>query len=105
LVRPAGADRQDQGRDRPLDEYYRLLRPLCSRLDIWQTTYIHTIDGVDRIVEWFEGRNCARSEAAVRARARGLSRALSRGLTQSYAPQSDGTVLLPYPRLFLVAQK
>ena len=90
----------------PLDEYYRLLRPLCSRLDIWQTTYIHTIDGVDRIVEWFEGSELRPFLKPLSEQEREAFLARYReGLTQSYAPQSDGTVLLPYPRLFLVAQK
>ena len=90
----------------PLDEYYRLLRPLCSRLDIWQTTYIHTIDGVDRIVEWFEGSELRPFLKPLSEQERETFLARYReGLTQSYAPQPDGTVLLPYPRLFLVAQK
>ena len=90
----------------PLDEYYRLLRPFCSRLDIWQTTYIHTIDGVDRIVEWFEGSELRPFLKPLSAKEREAFLARYReGLMQSYAPQPDGTVLLPYPRLFLVAKK
>jgi trans-aconitate 2-methyltransferase len=90
----------------PLDEYYRLLRPLCSRLDIWQTTYIHTIDGVDRIVEWFEGSELRPflKPLSDSEREAFLER-YREGLAQSYAPQPDGTVLLPYPRLFFVAKK
>jgi trans-aconitate 2-methyltransferase len=38
-----------------LDLYYQLLRPVCSKIDIWQTTYVHPLDGPDDIVDWFEG--------------------------------------------------
>jgi trans-aconitate 2-methyltransferase len=90
----------------PLDEYYRLLAPICSNLDIWQTTYIHPIDGPHRIVEWFEGAELqpflkplspAESDAFL-ARYRDA-------LSQAYAPQPNGKFLLRYPRLFFVAQK
>lgn len=34
------------------DWYYSLLRPLCSRLDIWRTTYHHPLmGGADAVVE------------------------------------------------------
>lgn len=90
----------------PPDEYYRLLRPLCAKLDIWQTTYIHPVDGPERIVEWFEGSelrpflkplSSAESEAFL-ARYRAE-------LDKAYERQPDGMVLLRYPRLFFVAQK
>jgi adenosine/AMP kinase len=38
-----------------LDVYYQLLTRVCSRVDIWQTTYVHPLDGPDDIVEWFHG--------------------------------------------------
>ncbi|QGM44577.1 trans-aconitate 2-methyltransferase [Methylocystis heyeri] len=90
----------------PLDEYYRLLAPICSSLDIWQTTYIHPVDGPDRIVEWFEGAElqpflkplCPAEKEAFLARYRDA-------LSQAYAPQPNGKFLLRYPRLFFVAQK
>jgi trans-aconitate 2-methyltransferase len=34
-----------------LDLYYRLLTPVCSKSDIWQTTYVHPLDGPDAIVD------------------------------------------------------
>src|SRR5437870_1391161 len=35
--------------------YYDLLRPLCSRIDIWHTVYNHVMAGPTGIVEWFKG--------------------------------------------------
>jgi trans-aconitate 2-methyltransferase len=38
-----------------LVEYYELLTRKCAKLDIWHTTYVYALDGVDDIVDWFEG--------------------------------------------------
>jgi trans-aconitate 2-methyltransferase len=38
-----------------LDSYYQLLVPICSKIDLWQTIYVHPLDGPDEIAEWFEG--------------------------------------------------
>lgn len=88
-----------------LDDYYRLLSPLCSRLDIWQTTYVHPLDGADEIVAWFEGSglrpfldNLTECE-----RETFLSR-YKEELAAAYPTQPDGKVLLRYPRLFFVVQ-
>ena len=33
--------------------YYALLKPLCSRVDIWRTTYFHSLPGgPNAVVEW-----------------------------------------------------
>jgi trans-aconitate 2-methyltransferase len=89
-----------------LDEYYQLLTPVCSKIDIWQTTYIHSLDGPDGIVEWFEGSGlrpfleplspCEREAFLSRYRAE---------LAAVYPRQPDGKVLLRYSRLFFVVQK
>src|SRR6202035_4144234 len=89
-----------------LDLYYQLLTPVCSKIDIWQTTYVHPLDGPDDIVDWFEGSGlrpfleplspCEREAFLSRYRAE---------LSAAYPKQPDGKVLLRYPRLFFVAQK
>ena len=36
--------------------YYTLLRPLCARVDLWRTTYFHSLPGgATAVVEWFKG--------------------------------------------------
>lgn len=37
------------------ESYYDLLRPVCSRVEIWRTVYRHAMDGPEAIVEWFKG--------------------------------------------------
>lgn len=88
------------------DEYYDLFAPFCQAVDIWQTIYIHPLDGPDGVVEWFEGSGLRpfldllspeeSSDFLARYRER---------LAQAYPRQPNGKVLLRYPRLFFVLQK
>jgi trans-aconitate 2-methyltransferase len=88
------------------DEYYDLFAPLCRYVDIWQTIYIHPLDGPEGVVEWFEGSGLRPFLDLLNAaeRADFLSRYRER-LAESYPRQPDGRVLLRYPRLFFVLQK
>jgi trans-aconitate 2-methyltransferase len=89
-----------------LDDYYRLLTSLCSSVDIWQTTYLHPLDGADGIVEWFEGSGLRPFLEPLNfwEREMFLSRYRSE-LGAAYPTQPNGKVLLRYPRLFFVAQR
>jgi trans-aconitate 2-methyltransferase len=89
---------------RGADWYYRLLRPHARRVDVWRTTYFHPLAGAEAVVEWVRGTGLrpyidpldpaereaylARYEAAI---------------AEAYPAEPDGTVLLPFPRLFFVA--
>lgn len=90
----------------PPDEYYRLLTAFCSRLDLWQTIYIHPLESVECIVAWFEGSELRPFLKPLTAQEREAFMARYRDeLMQAYAPQPDGRVLLRYPRLFFVARR
>jgi trans-aconitate 2-methyltransferase len=96
----ARAERNDAG------WYFRLLRARVSRVDIWRTTYFHPLAGAHAVVEWVKGTGLrpfldplepaervdylARYEAAI---------------AEAYPAEADGTVLLPFPRLFFVATR
>jgi trans-aconitate 2-methyltransferase len=100
----AGADRTRV----PIESagwYYGLLRAHCSRVDIWRTTYYHPLAGADEIVEWFKGTGLRPflDPLDSQERAEYLARYAER-LAPLFAAQS-GEVLLPFPRLFMVAQR
>lgn len=87
--------------------YYALLRPHCTRVDVWLTTYHHELPGgVDAVVEWFKGSGLlpflepldTQGKAAFLARYRQV-------LAEAYPVQPNGAVLLPFPRLFIVATR
>ncbi|MEC9367756.1 MAG: trans-aconitate 2-methyltransferase [Pseudomonadota bacterium] len=86
------------------DDYYRILKPLGARVDIWRTVYTHVLDGAEAIVEWFKGSGLrpylARLDEGERAEY--LAAYLDR-IREAYPPQPDGKVLLAFPRLFVVA--
>jgi trans-aconitate 2-methyltransferase len=87
-------------------DYYRWLKPMSGRLDIWETTYVHPLSGVGAIIDWFRGSalrpflnlldECEREEFIAR---------YSEELQRAYPREPDGGVLFLYPRLFIVARK
>ncbi len=85
--------------------YYDLLRPLCKRLDLWETEYVHVLDGPDAIVEWIRGSGLRPFLEALELgehRREFLERLLD-GVKRAYPRQADGRVLFPFRRLFLIA--
>ena len=88
-------------------DYYNWLRPLSAKLEIWQTTYVHPIAGVDAVVDWFRGSALLPFLAPLSAdeRAEFLAR-YRRELAEAYDVAPDAKELLfLYPRLFLLARK
>jgi len=87
------------------NEYYELLRPLCSKVDIWRTTYYHPLSGgPGAIVEWFKGSGLRPFLEPLDAAARAVYlERYTAGVASAYPALPDGSVLLPFPRLFLVA--
>ena len=84
--------------------YYALLKPLCARVDVWRTTYFHPLQDHDAIVEWFKGSALRPYLAPLDAQERqAFLSAYRLGIADAYPLLPDGTTLLPFPRLFLVA--
>jgi trans-aconitate 2-methyltransferase len=89
------------------DWYYRLLRDEGAIVNVWRTTYFHQLPGgAAAIVEWFKGSGLrpflALLDAAERYAFLAQYEAL---LARAYPASPDGTVLLPFPRLFFVATR
>lgn len=87
--------------------YYPLLKPICARVDVWRTTYYHPLaGGASAVVEWFKGSALrpflAKLDDAQRAAF--LTEYTAR-VAEAYPALTDGTVLLPFPRLFIVATR
>jgi trans-aconitate 2-methyltransferase len=102
LLAAASASRTPLG---SVDWYYELLQPLCSRVDVWRTTYYHPLPGgAAAIVEWFKGSGLRPFLEPLDApsRAAYLER-YTAAVARAYPALSDGSVLLPFPRLFMAA--
>ena len=87
--------------------YFSVLRDLGAQVDVWITTYHHPLPGgAAAVVEWFKGSGLRpfldpldqdeRTEFLGRYEAE---------IGKAYPAQEDGTVLLPFPRLFFVATR
>jgi trans-aconitate 2-methyltransferase len=88
------------------EHYYDLLKPLCTRVDIWHTIYNHVMPGPEGIVEWFKGSALRPFISALDAGMRDdfLAAYLAK-IAQHYSTRFDGHVLLRFPRLFIVATR
>jgi trans-aconitate 2-methyltransferase len=88
------------------DWYYGLLRPFFAKVDIWRTTYHHPLAGAEAIVEWVKGTGLRPflEPLSPEQRASYLE-AYRQRLESAYPAMADGTVLLPFPRLFILAER
>ena len=88
-------------------DYYRMLRPGCSRVDVWTTTYQHVLPGgAAAVVEWFKGSGLRPYLAPLDAAQRdGFLDRYSERIEAAYPAQPDGAVLLAFPRLFFVGTR
>lgn len=85
--------------------YYELLRPLCSKVNLWRTTYYHFLHGgAEAVVEWFKGSGLRPFLEPLNAAQRSafLER-YTAAIAKAYPKVADGSVLLPFPRVFLTA--
>jgi trans-aconitate 2-methyltransferase len=88
----------------PTDAYYDLLKPVCSRIDIWHTIYNHVMASPAAITEWFKGSSLQPFLSPLDAAAREkFLAAYTAKCVAAYKPRYDGKVLLRFPRLFILA--
>ncbi|MGH7087382.1 MAG: methyltransferase domain-containing protein, partial [Stellaceae bacterium] len=86
--------------------YYDLLRPMASALDLWETEYLHVLEGEDPVLEWVRGSALRPAlEALPPTLAAGFEEAYRQRLRLAYPRRADGRTLLPFRRLFLVARR
>jgi len=88
-------------------DYFSMLRLHCSRVDVWRTTYHHQLSGgAAGVVEWFKGSGLIPflSPLTEEERAQYLQQYLA-AVAEAYPALPDGSVLLPFPRLFIVATR
>lgn len=86
--------------------YYDVLSPLMGEIDIWETQYFHVMDSVDAVVEWLKGTGLRPFIAPLTADEKTKFLSLYAQKLSAFLPtQVDGKVLLPFPRLFVVARK
>jgi len=95
-------------RRRPVAEpeaYLRWLSPGASHLDLWQTDYLHLLEGPDPVVAWTHGSLLVPLLEALREDEKELFlEAYRNRLRGAYPPDEEGRTPFWFRRLFLVAQ-
>ncbi|HRI51516.1 MAG TPA: hypothetical protein PLW65_15160 [Pseudomonadota bacterium] len=109
-ARPAWRGRLDGVREWQVHApalYYDVLAPLATRLDIWESEYIHVLPDAAAIVEWYKGTGLRPfldrlPDAADQQR---FLDAYLEAIAVAYPARRDGRVLFPFRRLFVVAYR
>jgi len=90
----------------PPARYYDILAPHARRLEIWETEYLHVLDGDSPVVEWTRGSALKPLLDALDEPERGGFLAeYARRIAAAYPRRLDGRTLLPFRRLFIVAAR
>lgn len=85
--------------------YYDLLRPLVTDLDLWESTYLHVLTGDDAVVLWAMGTSLKPYLDRLTGQIREAFLATyAAALRPEYPRRADGTTLLPFRRLFIMAR-
>lgn len=87
-------------------ELYDLVRPFVRVVEVFETSYYHSLESHEAIVEWVKGTGLRPFlDPLEDGEKEEFLREYVRRLQGAYPVSVDGRVLLRYPRLFMVAVK
>lgn len=85
--------------------YLDALTALGCEVDAWETTYLHLLSGPDPVFTWVSGTGARPTLQALPDDLRpGFEAEFRRRLAAAYPARADGTVVLPFRRVFVVAR-
>ena len=89
--------------------YREMLRPGSRSIDMWETVYHQVLEpapGSHPVLEWVKGSFLRPVLEALDGPARAaFEQACATGYASAYPPEPDGTVVLPFRRLFMVVTR
>ncbi|HXV26093.1 MAG TPA: methyltransferase domain-containing protein [Alphaproteobacteria bacterium] len=91
----------------PAERYYDLLAPIGSEVDLWESEYIHVLEGETPVLDWVKGtglRPLLDLLTDQAERAEFIDRYQAK-LAQTYPRRADGRTLFPFKRFFLIARR
>lgn len=102
-VLPANGVREWHVHDLP--HYYDLLSPLAERLDLWVTEYMQVLDDVQGVVDWYKGAGLRPFLDALPTDddRRQFEIDYLAALKPEFPAHTDGKVLFPFRRMFIIA--
>ncbi|HEY3448332.1 MAG TPA: methyltransferase domain-containing protein [Myxococcales bacterium] len=87
-----------------LADYHRWLSPRAKALDLWETRYLHVLEGEDAVAQWTRGSFLIPLlDALEPAEREAFFARYAQRLRTAYPRRADGKALLPFRRIFLVA--
>ena len=87
-------------------DYFDLLSPIMADIDIWETDYLHVLDGPDPVFEWTKGTAMVPVAEALDGEALAAVEIDYRArLAKAYPRREDGRTLFPFRRIFIVARR
>lgn len=107
---PEYADRLPQQREfynLTPPEYWELLHAAATSFRIWKITYMHTLPSHEAIMDWYRGTGLRPYLQALpddESRKAFESKVFAK-VREAYPPQSDGSIIFPFPRFFFTAVK
>ena len=85
--------------------YYDVIARHAAEVDIWETEYLHVLEGADPVKEWIKGSWLRPLLDVLDEPQRSDFEACYAALARDAYPQrADGRTLLPFRRLFLIAR-
>jgi trans-aconitate 2-methyltransferase len=86
--------------------YYDHLAPLSAALSIWETEYLHCLEGENPVVDWTRGTALKAFLDALddKQERQAFEDDYSSRIAVAYPKQFNGNTLMPFKRLFIVAQ-
>jgi trans-aconitate 2-methyltransferase len=86
--------------------YYELLDAHAASLDIWETEYLHVLEGQDPVKEWTKGTWLKRFlDALAEPQRSEFEASYAERVRVAYPRLSSGHTLFPFRRLFIVMRK
>ena len=86
--------------------YFDMLAPVAPEVTIWETEYLHILEGTDPVLEWTRGSVLKPLLDALTGPERAeFLEAYTSCLASAYPRRPDGRTLFPFRRLFIVAPK
>jgi trans-aconitate 2-methyltransferase len=86
-------------------DYFDMLAPHATSVDIWTAEYLHVLEGDDAVYRWISGAGLRPFLGALAADEReAFADEYKARLNEAYPRRQDGKTLLPFSRLFVVAR-
>lgn len=83
---------------------YDAIKPICSEVDLWHSHYYHVLEDHEAVVEWVKGTGLRPFlDPLPTEQQEGFLKEYLDRIRKVYPSSADGSVILKYPRLFMVA--